>query len=136
MNCPGKEKSKLQLNTRPLHLRKQLGTRKVPLNGTRQKPKLVPAVCLGNAHQSALGKLHAEVAVAVGARSQGQCLKRPQATPLQAGAGNLEPGSWENPGLPASESAPREASGRTPWQPPGAQDRKWSLGLTGTRKRK
>lgn len=48
------------------------------------------------------------------------------------------PGVWGlgEPGLPASASAPREASGRTPWQPPGAQDRKWSLGLTGTRKRK
>lgn len=95
MNCSGKEKNKLQLNTHQLHLSKQPATRKVPLNRTRQKPKLIPAVCLGSAHQSALGRLHAEVTVAVGSQVSGTVPQKITGDTAPAGAGGLGAGrTW------------------------------------------
>lgn len=103
--------SKLQLNTHPLHLSKQPATRKVPLNRTRQKPKLIPEVCLGSAHQSALGRLYAEVAVAVGSQVSGTMPQK--ITGDTAPGGRRGSGGWENLGYLLQRQRPgRQAGGR------------------------
>lgn len=92
-------KGEMQITTKypPSPSQQTICNQKSPFKRNKaKKPKFIPAVCLGSAHQSALGRPQAEVAVAVG--SQVSETVPQKTTGDTAPGGRREPGGWENPG--------------------------------------